>query len=1205
MSIQFSDSGPAFPEPLVDALLSGEVVFLCGAGISFPQLPGFPDLVKQCFERLNVEWTPSENNSFDSGRYEEVLGSLSRRIVEPDDLTKAIVHLLRVPAAPDLANHRTILRLSRDAENHPLIVTTNFDTLLEQALRETEEDPVVRNFSSAGQDLPAPGSATFRGIIHLHGRLAAPDIELPQTPFIVTSADYGDAYMRSGWASRFLFDLCRCKTVILVGYSAGDAPVRYFLNLLEADRRRFPELRLVYALDAVEAGNHAAAQTRWGALAVEPIPFELEVDAAGKKHYTALWRDLGRLADLAERPRLTRRLWAEDILAKPLADASAAQTDRVAWLFRGKRDLWPVAIESLHDPAWLDFFESKKLWNVADAAAVVTSWLSRDFCSASRLGTAIRWLERLGKPFATAVAARLQQTKDMPALWLRAWRLVTIAHPPGNLDWTDGAFRMAKSLQSPVLFHADLIKAVDLLTPRLELNARLSELYGTAAPAKVERLGDLMWPRLQVPDMQGAPGLLEALVAVPQPGAILAIATARLSEITRLSIDIEAIDGDYDSNDFAVPSVEPHGQNEHHDGPIFLVQLLARLLTLESSVDRDNARALAQVWRAMPGALGVRLWLHALRDTRLFSADEAMAGVEALGLSAFWAARRELPLVLRDRAGDAGAAFLGRIEQRILTQGLTYYSRFSIGDGQIDWHAHARDTGVWLRLNMLADAGRLSGEGARELAAIKSRRDHLNRDVEDSDFFGSYSTGVRMIKGDPAPILNATAEDRLEVAREVLRSRDLEEHHGWSAYCRTDPRGAFDTLANAPLNEANAPLWEGLIGTLCFPEDAHEPLRCELVQHIFDALRPAGEPVMAIIARSLADLYVSAPRIECPSVGVWWPRLFACAVAQDNQALDATRDLYSRAINSAGGRLTQAVLLDIQASVRAGKPSDHLWIAALETAAAASGRQGAYARAALVYASAFLVNIKAENVVRLLSDALKQDTVEAIALRSILVVDAPVSPATSRMLGRHILQGVLELGKDHHRGRDAAAKIIAPALSIVRGEHDAMHWGISLSDTASSLRNGPPALREGAALLLSNWIHQIDGGPAHAWRDAIHPLLEKVWPREQKLREAGQAVHFAELAIAAQEAFPEALKTLLPYLSPNGEALSINQLEESKAPEEFPQETLTLIWRLLGARIQPEIYGVATILDRLIKADPRIEFDRRLQSLNQRALRFM
>ena len=208
--------------------------------------------------------------------------------------------------------------------------------------------------------------------------------------------------MRSGWASRFLFDLCRCKTVVLIGYSAGDAPVRYFLNLLEADRQRFPELRDVYAFDAVEMGDRKSAQIRWGALAVEPIPYEYELDASGKKGHTALWRDLAQLADLAERPQFTRRLWAKEILSKPFAESDAPQADRVAWLLRGTRDLWPVVLSSIEDPAWLNFFEEQELWAAADAGWVVASWISRDFQSATRLSAAIKWLDRLGEPFASS-----------------------------------------------------------------------------------------------------------------------------------------------------------------------------------------------------------------------------------------------------------------------------------------------------------------------------------------------------------------------------------------------------------------------------------------------------------------------------------------------------------------------------------------------------------------------------------------------------------------------------------------------------------------------------------------------------------------------------------------------------------------------------------------------------------------------------------
>lgn len=114
---------------------------------------------------------------------------------------------------------------------------------------------VISIASFAGQALPLPGSASFHGIIHIHGRIRDPAIGLDQSALFMTSADYDDAYMRSGWVSRFFFDLCRCKTVVLVGYSANDAPVRYFLNVLEADRARFRDLRTVYALDAIEGSE--------------------------------------------------------------------------------------------------------------------------------------------------------------------------------------------------------------------------------------------------------------------------------------------------------------------------------------------------------------------------------------------------------------------------------------------------------------------------------------------------------------------------------------------------------------------------------------------------------------------------------------------------------------------------------------------------------------------------------------------------------------------------------------------------------------------------------------------------------------------------------------------------------------------------------------------------------------------------------------
>ncbi|WP_198161776.1 hypothetical protein [Sphingomonas sp. TDK1] len=91
MTFRSSKVGPKFPEQLVDALLTGDVVFLCGAGVSAPQLPGFSALVTRCFAGLNVDMSASEQLSFKENRFEETLGSLSRRIVNLADMTRAVV----------------------------------------------------------------------------------------------------------------------------------------------------------------------------------------------------------------------------------------------------------------------------------------------------------------------------------------------------------------------------------------------------------------------------------------------------------------------------------------------------------------------------------------------------------------------------------------------------------------------------------------------------------------------------------------------------------------------------------------------------------------------------------------------------------------------------------------------------------------------------------------------------------------------------------------------------------------------------------------------------------------------------------------------------------------------------------------------------------------------------------------------------------
>jgi hypothetical protein len=53
--MQLIANGPDIPERLLDAHEEGRVVFLCGAGVSFPaELPGFGGLVNRLYSGLGT-----------------------------------------------------------------------------------------------------------------------------------------------------------------------------------------------------------------------------------------------------------------------------------------------------------------------------------------------------------------------------------------------------------------------------------------------------------------------------------------------------------------------------------------------------------------------------------------------------------------------------------------------------------------------------------------------------------------------------------------------------------------------------------------------------------------------------------------------------------------------------------------------------------------------------------------------------------------------------------------------------------------------------------------------------------------------------------------------------------------------------------------------------------------------------------------------
>ena len=100
--------------------------------------------------------------------------------------------------------------------------------------------------------------------------------------------------------------------------------------------------------------------------------------------------------------------------------------------------------------------------------------------------------------------------------------------------------------------------------------------------------------------------------------------------------------------------------------------------------------------------------------------------------------------------------------------------------------------------------------------------------VEDRDFFKSYIYGARWVVDDPTPILEATEDDRLRVARKLAHSPEFNQQQGWSAFCQNYPQVAFDSLVKENLTPENGALWNQFLGGLVFGDRESKAIRDDL-----------------------------------------------------------------------------------------------------------------------------------------------------------------------------------------------------------------------------------------------------------------------------------------------------------------------------------------------------------------------------------------
>ncbi|MGM7317849.1 SIR2 family protein [Idiomarina sp. ST10R2A5] len=700
--MRFYSDGPNIPDSLLTKRDRGRVVFLCGAGVSINSgMPSFFELTKHVVDFFDP---PKNSNVYidfikplKEGKkapevpLDQVFHSLYQEYGKAE-VNELVTEKLSV-ANTDIQrskNHEIISTISADQSGKPQIVTTNFDLLFEFS-----ENLNASNISVPPNFPNIEIGATLAEITYLHGRLQESASTAP--PYVLSSADFGRAYLSEGWATNFVRSLLKHYTVVLLGYSAEDPPVKYLLQgLNQGDRKEHSN---IFAFDK---GKFEDIESKWRDRGVIPIAY---------KDHSKLWESLDAWAERASSPRN----WRANVLAMAMQGprelkpyergqvvhmvsttpgarlfAKATPPPPAEWVcvfdntcrsseksssyidpedqfdpyFEYRLDDDPIPSRKQlhsHDPD----FKSVLKWNKSDEIPTSPFQLAgvnstRGWELPTRLihlsnwiiahtGSPIIawWLARkpglhpyLADGFKQQLRANKALTQEIRSLWDN---IITYQNDPTNFFWDGRWFDIKERLKVEGWSPAVLRDLESATSPTV----KVTRPHGIAAARPpIERLSET--PLSEIANLEVCfPDRHGENIEVPDDSLVDVFSIAERT-LHRTSLLHEQINTVFLTEPTCYPDRDIEGQNiEPHITFNWFMELFSKLISKKPSV----ARGYATLWSPEREIYFRRLKLFALNQAELFNADEAIKQLLNFSQPAFWDPKvsRELLFFLLDR----------------------------------------------------------------------------------------------------------------------------------------------------------------------------------------------------------------------------------------------------------------------------------------------------------------------------------------------------------------------------------------------------------------------------------------------------------------------------------------------------------------------------------------------------------------------------
>lgn len=1259
--MRFISDGPDIPDELLVARDAGMVVLFCGAGVSQAkaELPNFADLAHRAIESLGaaqdsrarvlleralaLEPVPGVGGLVATDR---VFGLLEQEF-EILDVRAAVAEALRPKPDVKLDAHRTLLDLAT-ARGVTRVVTTNFDLLFEAC------DPALR--SSGPPTLPDPYSdRDFRGVVHLHGRVDAAYQHASDDEFVISSADFGRAYLSVGWATRFIQQLLSRFQVLFVGYSADDPPMQYLLeglNLRAGTRNR---------LYALQSGEQRSAIALWEHRGVQAIPFD------NSNGFSPLWDTLRAWAERAR----DSTTWFETALTraahgpKHLAPHERGQVVHILSIGAGARRLAsapePLRAEWLlvADPAQryatprpsyrngeevpaFDPFDALCLDSdpppertdpedfrsreIPEEATDILQPNSFD-CEhgAPRSSAAVR-----GSPgqFHAELPPRLADI----GVWLRR-----VAHQPAALWWAAhqaGLHPLVTNNIESVLLHEPqrfpdpirhgwrmLISA--WADQRAEPSMRKYDIEQRAAQegwtlSLVRDLADLYRSKITVKPSFGIPHPL-AWAEAGQPDQVVSVDVEYphphegvqvpdefvpyAVDCFRTNLDLAvALQRDVSGTDqvYLQTSRGPDGGPELSDdcygltGPIIHFQ---KLMTRLATVDLEAARRQVRSWPSRDEYVFARLRIWAAGTDSLTSYEEAGTIFLALSDRVFWGSvhERDLLYALRDRWGHLSANSRDALEQRLLTGSFPWGA--DIPGGREEAIAHDRLS----RLYWLSNQGvAFSFDVTKTIRTLRTAAPRWTERAGDK-VADSNAPEVFSVATDSRPdtILATPIPEILRRAQEVgkfdIAART--EREPFRGLAVKMPVRAFGALTYAA-RSGEAPRW-AWADFLHAETRAADPLRmiraiaARLQRLPVASLREIAYPVSEWM-KAIGDRLYSDARNVLP--GLWDGMMAALRTAQIEERYRPRRSWATDALNAPVGKLFDLLMSDpAKNGLGAGAGFPSHWTARLDDILGLPGDMRRHALVMLGFQLNWLFTIDPVWTERQLLPLVDDSGPDGDAIWDGILWAARVPP---RSLFQALKAALVARATEPHRRNE---KTILAGFLLAGWGDDAATAERLVTDVElrEVLIHTDDEFRQQLLWQLGRWSREPDS----PWPGRVIPFFQQVWPKQRALHTPAMSSHLANFALGSGDLMPAVVELILPRLVPiRNRHLHVPSHAETNGgnpARAHPAATLDLLWAILGEDTSAWPYRIDQALDLLAEA-PETASDARLAELRRR-----